>query len=355
MRPFTRNALGVLLLVASAAAATAQAPDPARAKAKAATGRPAAMDEAMATVNGEKITKADVLKFMSNLEQIPGQEKAQYKYAIDMLVNTKLLDQYLKSKKIAVDEKEVDAEFKKADADLKQQGKDLTTALAQSNVTVAEMRAQITQYTRWKTYMMQHSSDEELAKYIEKNKDSFNKSQVRASHILASVEPDASPADRQKARQKLVDLKKQIESGKISFADAADKYSQDEDLVKEKSGGDLGFFDRKGPFLEAFNAAAFGLKKGQISDPVETDYGYHLIQVTDRKEGSKVDPKNLLSQFKEQILNKYAFDLQAEIVAEQRKVAKIDVKPLPADLFPPPPVLNVPDATDTPKATKPRP
>ena len=351
MRHAARIALGALLVAASALAAHAQAPKPATAPAPA---RPAALDEAVATVNGEKITKRDVLKFLSNLEHVPGQEKGQYKYAVDMLVNTKLLDQYLKAKKIVVDEKEVDADFNRTAAEVKQQGKDLKTELAQNGVSEAEMRATLAQYLRWKAYMMQHSSDEELAKYIEKNRDSFNKSQVRASHILASVEPDAPPAERQKARQKLVDLKKQVEAGKMSFADAADKYSQDEDLVKEKSGGDLGFFERKGPFLEAFNAAAFALKKGEISEPVETDYGYHLIQVTDRKEGSKVDPKSLLAQFKEQILNKYAFDLQAEIVAEQRKTAKVDVKPMPADLFPPPPVLTVPDPA-APKPAKPRP
>ena len=199
------------------------------------------------------------------------------------------------------------------------------------------MRDQIAQRCGGRPTPDAAATDAELAKYIEQNKDSFNKSQVRASHILAVVEPDASPAEKEKARQKLVDIKKQIEAGKISFADAADKYLRG----REQRQGEVRRRPRllrpQGPGLEAFNAAAFALKKGEISDPVETDYGYHLILVTDRKEGTTIDPKQLLTQFKEQILNKYAFDLQAEIVAEQRRRPRSTSSRCPPTSSPRPP------------------
>ncbi len=356
MRLSFHIAAGVVLAVALAPAAQAQRPAAADPKASAAAPKPAAparLDEVVATVNGEKVSKEDVLRVLSNQEEIPGQQKAQYKYAVETLVNTKLLAQFLQAKKISVDEKQIDAEYNRNAAEIKQkQGSDITTVLAENNLTPARLRSEIAQYLRWKAYLMQHSSDEELAKYIERNKDLFNKSQVRASHIQANLDTDAPPAEKQKARQKLADLKKEIAAGKISFGDAADKFSQDEALVQNKSGGDLGWFDRKGPYSEPFNAAAFALKKGDVSDPVETEYGYHLIQVTDRKEGTAVDTKKLLAQFKEQILSMYALELQSQVVAEQRKSAKIDIKPMPADIFPPTPVLNVP-AADAPKAVKP--
>jgi len=349
-------AAGLVLAVATAPVARAQGPAAAGARAAAPRGAtPAKLGEVVATVNDEKVTRGEALNVLSNLELSPGQEKAQYKYAVETLINTKLLSQYLQAKKITVDDKQIDAEYNRYAAEIKQtQDRDINTVLAESSITPAKLRSEIAQTLRWKAFLKQHASDEELARYIDRNKDLFNKSQVRASHIQANVDSDAAPAEKQKARQKLADLKKEIAAGKISFADAADKFSQDEDLVKEKSGGDLGFFDRKGPYSEAFNAAAFALKKGEISGPVETEYGYHLIQVTDRKEGTAVDTKKLLAQFKEQILSMYALELQSQIVAEQRKAAKIDVKPMPADIFPPTPVLTVP-ASDTPKAAKPSP
>ena len=68
-----------------------------------------------------------------------------------------------------------------------------------------------------------------------------------------------------------------------------------------------------------------------VSDPVATPFGFHLIQVTDRKEGKEPD----FDQNKTYILTQYAADLQKEIVSAEKKLAKIDIKPMPKDLFPP--------------------
>ena len=121
------------------------------------------------------------------------------------------------------------------------------------------------------------------------NKDVFNRTQVQASHIVLRVEPDAPAAEKEKAKQKLLAIKQEIDSGKITFADAANKYSEDDGNKSSPRGGDLGYFVRRGQFNEQFTAAAFALKKGSISDPVETPFGYHLILVTDRKEGTPID------------------------------------------------------------------
>ena len=141
-------------------------------------------------------------------------------------------------------------------------------------------------------------------------------------------------------------IKKEIESGKITFADAANKYSEDPANKEQPTGGDLRYFPRK-KYTEPFSAAAFALKTGAISDPVETEYGMHLIQVTDKKPGTAVD----LKRYKEKILNQFAVDEQNRIVEEMRKTAKVDVQPMPADLFGPPAATS--PATATPPATAP--
>ena len=104
--------------------------------------------------------------------------------------------------------------------------------------------------------------------------------------------------------------------------------------------------------IEAFSAAAFAQKKGVVSDPVETEYGYHLILVTDRKEGNPVNPATLLKTVKENILNQYGFDLQSQIVADAKKTAKIDIKPQPADILPPATITPPPAQGAAPKAAK---
>lgn len=91
--------------------------------------------------------------------------------------------------------------------------------------------------------------------------------EVRSSHILVKTRPEA------------VKIKKDIERGNITFEDAARQYSL---CPSGQNGGDLGFFTRK-QMVQPFSDVAFDLKEGQISDPVGTKFGWHLIKTTDRR------------------------------------------------------------------------
>lgn len=91
--------------------------------------------------------------------------------------------------------------------------------------------------------------------------------EVRASHILVKTRPEA------------VKIRKEIVNGDISFEDAAEKYSLCPSSV---NGGDLGYFKR-GQMVQPFSDVVFDLKVGQISDPVGTKFGWHLIKVVDKR------------------------------------------------------------------------
>ena len=91
--------------------------------------------------------------------------------------------------------------------------------------------------------------------------------EVRASHILVKTRPEA------------VKIRKEIVNGDISFEDATEKYSLCPSSV---NGGDLGYFKR-GQMVQPFSDVAFDLKVGQISDPVGTKFGWHLIKVVDKR------------------------------------------------------------------------
>ncbi|HPS82967.1 MAG TPA: peptidylprolyl isomerase, partial [Bacteroidales bacterium] len=114
---------------------------------------------------------------------------------------------------------------------------------------------------------------------------------IRASHILVKVSPNASPADTLKAYNKILDIRKKLVAGG-KFDEIARKYSEDESAkdrpgrdaqsTMKGNGGDLGYFSVLNLYYE-FETAAYNLKTGEISKPVRTPVGYHLILVTDRK------------------------------------------------------------------------
>ena len=128
-------------------------------------------------------------------------------------------------------------------------------------------------------------SEKESKEYYDTHPDEFKQEEaVKASHILIKVESDASEADRVEARKKIEDVRKKLQDGE-DFAEAARKYSEGPSSAQ---GGDLGYFTR-GRMVKSFEDAAFTLEKDQVSEIVESPFGYHLIKVYDRR------PENTLA------------------------------------------------------------
>ena len=136
----------------------------------------------------------------------------------------------------------------------------LDTATLQKNVTLAEA---------------------EVRAYYDQNASRLSGNEERrASHILLTLAPGASAADKAAVREKAAALLAQVKAAPQTFADVAKANSQDPGSAV--NGGDLDFFAR-GSMVKAFEDAAFALQKGAISDLVETEFGFHIIQLTDIK------------------------------------------------------------------------
>jgi peptidyl-prolyl cis-trans isomerase C len=341
MRQHVRSGLIASIVVGLAAVAEAQQPP----SGKAGTGNPAGpatkaaaprrdpiLDQVLGTVNGKPITREELIRFFNATGVPPGEtsEEEIYKIGMENLVNHELVKQYLQRQKaLDIPEKELNEEFAATEKKYKDEGQDINVALASHGVTVAKYREDLKDMLRWKKYIEAVSTDANLKKFVADHKDVFNQTQVRASHIVLLVPPEATPADKEKIKQKLAALKRDIDAGKLTFADAANKFSEDDGNKTSPSGGDLGYFPRRA-FNEQFTAAAFALPKAKVSEPVESPFGFHLILVTDRKEGTPIDfeAKKLF------IRSEYGSDLSERIVAAERRTAKIEIKPMPADLFP---------------------
>lgn len=258
---------------------------------------------AAATVNGTKITRAQLDNAATNLSNqyrqyyqqmgqdpsslFAGASGAYFQLSIEgqamqQLIREALYAQQAKQMKISVAAKDVDAETDKQYNDLLSNYNitedQLTTYLEGQGKTLEsfkkEMRDSIEIQLRDKALRDAvvgdiEPTDDELMAYFEKNISNYTEDeQVRASHILVS---DLDTAN------KVLD---ELNNG-ADFAELAKKYSTDTG-TKDK-GGDLGFFGR-GQMVKEFEDTAFSLQVGEVSQPVKTQYGYHIIKVTDHKD-----------------------------------------------------------------------
>lgn len=128
-------------------------------------------------------------------------------------------------------------------------------------------------------------TEDDLRSYYKENASRYGTPEERrASHILVKVERSAPADERAKAKAKAEDILAQVRKNPASFAELAKKYSQDEGSAK--NGGDLDFFGR-GAMVKEFDAAVYAMKQGEISNLIETDFGYHIIELTGLRGGDK--------------------------------------------------------------------
>jgi len=162
----------------------------------------------------------------------------------------------------------------------------------------------------------------DLKTYYEQNLPRFE-GERRASHILIASPKSAPAADREKAKAKAQELLAQLKKSPDTFADVARKNSQDPGSAIK--GGDLDFFAR-GSMVKPFEDAAFSMKKGDISDVVESEFGYHIIKLTDVKQRSfeELRPELEVAMKKQEAQKKFAeaADVFTNAVYEQAESLK---------------------------------
>jgi peptidyl-prolyl cis-trans isomerase C len=162
-------------------------------------------------------------------------------------------------------------------------------------------------------------SAEEVSAFYRDHPESFRSpEQVRASHILFAVDEGATDEQRAQKRLELAALKGEIEKG----ADFGQLAGERSDCPSKARGGDLGYFER-GKMVKPFSDAAFAMKVGDTSEIVETQFGYHLIKVTDHQEPKTATLDEVKGQI-ENLLNRQAKDKAVGAYVDKlRESAKI--------------------------------
>ncbi|OGA56256.1 MAG: hypothetical protein A3F74_21725 [Betaproteobacteria bacterium RIFCSPLOWO2_12_FULL_62_58] len=151
----------------------------------------------------------------------------------------------------------------------------------------------------------------EVRKYYDEHRAQYEiREERQASHILIGTDATASAEAKQKARAQAEEIYKQLKQNPDRFADLAKQYSQDPGSAAR--GGDLGYFGR-GTMLKAFDDAVFGMKTGEISAPVETQYGFHIIRLTGIKGGQSSRFEEVRGQIEAELKKQRAGRKFAEI------------------------------------------
>lgn len=177
-------------------------------------------------------------------------------------------------------------------------------------------------------------TDDEIVAYLNESLDVYNDAR-RSSNILIKVAEDATEEEDAEAKAKAQEVLDKIESGDMSFADAAKEYS--EDTGSAQDGGDVGW-DKLTTFVTEYQDALSGLSKGQVSGLVKTTYGYHIIECTDvfKVDGEVKKAKEVPEEIRTYISN--ILKTQAESTAysewwtEYKEKADISINEMPEDV-----------------------
>ena len=288
----------------------------------------------VATVNGSVITRKVFDREIKLLEERAAREGRQLSdeqltaaksKVLDRLVESELLYQESRKKNIRVEAQAIEDQLK----EIKQRFPNETefkNALERMNITEAEIKSQIEKGIAINSLIKTQITDKivisekECKDFYDAHPQFFKQGeQVKASHILIKVAPDANESQKAQARKKIETIQKKLKNGE-DFGAMAREYS--EGPSRERS-GDLGYFGR-GQMVKPFETAAFAMTSGQISDMVETQFGYHLIKVYDKKPAKTMAYSEVKERITQHLKQQKAQQEVDRYVDELKKNAKIE-------------------------------
>ena len=304
-----------------------------------------ALTDPVAVVEGLEIKKADLEQAFARMlgaqgipgDQLPEEQRMQgYRMILDDMIIEKLVTKRAAGTKVTDEEVAAKIEGFKAKFGSEEE---LKKQIEKSGLTLDKVKENVREGLRQEHWIdsqivgKAEVTDADAEDFYKKNPDQFKQpEQVRASHILVKVEQDAKPevvTEKEKAAKAIAD--------RVKKGEAFDKLAKElsEDPSAKQNSGDLNYFGRE-QMVKEFSEAAFKMKKDEISDPVRSQFGFHVIKVTDHKAGETVT----LETAKPKLL---AFLKQQKRQGEIEKVVKAirekaDVK------------INLPEAPKAPAA-----
>lgn len=229
---------------------------------------------------------------------------------LERMITVHLASQHAREKGVAATEEDVEARIASVRAELGSPA-DFRLYLTVNNMTESKLRDQITRQISAEKLLQQEVidhvlvSESDIKSYYKENRETMvGPEKVRARHVFVRLRSEMTEEERDAARKKIDDAKARLDAGE-KFEDLAVAVSEDPAAA---SGGDLGWIAR-GSVSGAFEVVAFSLPRGEISEVIVTDYGYHIIQVLENQEAGIVS------------LEEARAKIEYEVLEEKRRVA----------------------------------
>ena len=210
--------------------------------------------------------------------------------ALQQLIVEQLLEEKVKDIKTEMTNEEADKIFRERLAGQAVDMNEFKKVLAENNVSYDEVLDEVKKEQKFTNFIDSQMGDsvkvteEDAKKYYDEHQSDFDRpEQVRASHILVRVEPNAPQEEQEKAKEKIDGILRRLKEG----ADFAELAKEVGGFPTAPNGGDLGYF-QKDEMDPNFGKVAFELPVGQVSDVVKTNYGYHVIKATDHRKAGIV-------------------------------------------------------------------
>lgn len=284
---------------------------------------------AVVRVNGVDIDAVELRRIKKVLQRgqaVPADKQATVdKQALEQLVSAELLYQAAAKVEVKDLEKQLDAKVVQEKSRFKneQEFKNAIQGLEMDEAALREYLRRGLLVSRFvETTMVPKISvsDKDTRDFYDKNIDRFKREEsVKASHILIGVDEKATAEERKKAREKVEQLKGELAKGS-DFAALAKSNSS---CPSSQQGGDLGFFG-KGQMVPSFEKAAFALKVGEVSDVVETRFGYHIIKLTDKKTAETAEYSIVKAKIEEYLKGQKVGEAIQKYIEETKKTARIE-------------------------------
>lgn len=294
----------------------------------------AADDSAAIKIDGEIITQAEVdsqtrlltLRMEEAGRTVPEQYKHMVrKQAADTLLQTRLLLKAARKAGITVSEEEMKNRFNHVKSSLGSP-EQFQSFLTRASLTEESFKDQIYETAIVDRYLentlkdLPETSEEEAKKFFLENVENFKRPErAKASHILIQFPQGATQEEKDAAKKKAEELLKKLKEG----ADFAELAKENSDCPSSERGGDLGFFTR-GRMVPEFEDAAFALEKGEISDIVETKFGYHIIMKTDHRESGTATFNEVKEQLMQNLTQKKKSDRVHDLIESLKKGSEIE-------------------------------
>lgn len=311
----------------------------------------------VATVNEAVISKADLDREATRLRQqyqlmrrpADDMQSADIdKEALERLITRELLYQESQKQEVRVSDEDVTKHVETIRSKFGSE-EEFQSRIAEANLSEEDLRNDFIHGKAIQDLIEQEViskiavSEEEIRSFYDDNPQLFNQSeQVKASHILIKADPTADEAAKAKAREELVKIKQKLDEGG-DFAELAKEFSQGPSGPR---GGDLGFFGR-GRMVKPFDDTAFALEAGEISDIVETRFGYHLIKVFDKRPATPVPYETAKARIEQSLKQRKIGEEISAYVDKLREAAGVETflpeKPEPTEQ------AQQPDPTEQPE------